>query len=182
MNSTFVPTLQDITVKRIALLFYKDPKISRMTECEPFEDPTTEWNDLVNEKVSKLLLPAPLQRRLLAAASSDCLWLARCYALHHKYPLICGDHCQCLERILVNSYLQTSDGLFDEEKFFEDLSQDLRIDMAFRFILALEFAYVQTTVRFMEQNLLRMDDLWKQIDQDGRKCLERDGPKEVKSY
>ncbi|GBM11566.1 hypothetical protein AVEN_180127-1 [Araneus ventricosus] len=124
MTCKFVPTLEDIASRRVALLLYKDPDISQLSECEPFEDPTTEWNDLVSEKVSKLFLPAPLQSRLLVTASNDCLWIARFCALHHKYSEICGDNCQCLKRILLNSYLQPSGGLFDKQKFIDDLTRD----------------------------------------------------------
>ncbi|GBL91383.1 hypothetical protein AVEN_136902-1 [Araneus ventricosus] len=182
MNSQFVPALEDIASRRVALFLYNDPEISRLSECKPFEEPTTEWNDLVNEKVSKLFLPAPIQRRLLVTASSDCLWIARYNALHHKYSSICGDQCQCLERILLNCYLQPSDGLFNMLKFFDDLTRDQRIDLKFRFILACEFSITQKMVANIPLSVLRIHELWKQIDQNGRKDIMQDSPYEMKAY
>ncbi|GBM00306.1 hypothetical protein AVEN_32648-1 [Araneus ventricosus] len=183
MNSTFVPTLEDIAVKTVALLFYNDPKISQLSECEPFDDPTTEWNDLIYEKVSKLFLPALLQKRLLATSISDCLWIARYYALHQKYPSICCNQCRCLERILLHSYLRPSNGLFDKHKFFDDLVRDQLLDVKFRFILACEFF---TTLEITDCHSLiwkcvpHIHGLWKQMGLDMRNCFYRGHPYKMK--
>ncbi|GBO01554.1 hypothetical protein AVEN_217005-1 [Araneus ventricosus] len=168
MNCAFVPTLEDIAIRRVAQLLYNDPELSRFSECEPYGQPTTEWKELVNEKVSKLFLTAPLQRRLFVTVRSHSFWIRQFYALHHKFSYIGARRCQCLKRVLQNSYLWPSDGSSDKAKIVDSLVRDQRINAVFRFILACEFMREQGINPCRIPHIPLIREIWSQLSRSAK--------------
>ncbi|GBM76825.1 hypothetical protein AVEN_228291-1 [Araneus ventricosus] len=98
----------------------------------------TKWDELVNDKVSKLFLPSQIQNELAILSCRVCLLLAKFNALHDKLTELCQG-CQCLKGILQSCPFWLSHKLYSDEKIVEKLIQDTRLSVPFRFILGCEF-------------------------------------------
>ncbi|GBM99241.1 hypothetical protein AVEN_63968-1 [Araneus ventricosus] len=155
MDCRPVPALRDTAITKVALLLYGPQEIKQLLECSQPENHSAEWNQIVNDKVSKLFLPTVIHNELITITKRVYLVLTKFYALHQNFSTALCGQCQCLEGILRRCFLVvywTSNRFFSEQKFVEDLIRDQRLDVAFRFKIACEF-FLRDAVRF----------LWKQL-------------------
>ncbi|CAL1292536.1 unnamed protein product, partial [Larinioides sclopetarius] len=138
MSGVSVPTLVETAVMKVAVCLHNDREISQWSTFPSDEVATAEWRHLMNSKVSKLFLPANLQKRTFEEASRVCLLILRVRAVYRE-SVFTVRSCQSLDEILKSAFVRTPGHLFDEQKTIEGLVRDERLDGDFRLTLATEF-------------------------------------------
>ncbi|GBO03981.1 hypothetical protein AVEN_96116-1 [Araneus ventricosus] len=138
MNRRPIPRLTDAAIMKVAVLLYDELEIKNLSIFVSYDAPTTEWSKLINDKVSKLSLPAPIQNELATITSKVWLLLAKFNAIHRKFASVC-QRCQCWQGISQSCPFWISDRLFSEKRIVEGLIRDKRLGVAFRFKLGSEY-------------------------------------------
>ncbi|GBN03203.1 hypothetical protein AVEN_36778-1 [Araneus ventricosus] len=178
MNCRTIPTLKDIGLTKVALLLYNDQEIKQLSECAQHD--SQEWNQILNDKVSKLFLPTEVSDELSAIIKRVYLLLTKFYALHQHFSIFLCDQCECLKGILKSCHFWkfwTTETFFSEQKIAECLIGDQSLSDAFRFILVCEY-FVEDDAHSQWQQLLHLvrnrlfnDDIPERIKQRARTIM-----------